>query len=78
MHLAEVRRRLYSSVKKAREEALHPANTIIRLRPHVGPLTVIHSEQSSAVLYSLQRRRNPQSRARGARAFLHSEESGKQ
>ena len=57
MHLAEVRRRLYSSVKKARE-APSLRHEIDRLRPHhVATHGEKHSAQTLASLHSLQRRR---------------------
>ena len=56
MHLAEVRRRLYSSVKKARE-ALQACRTRSSRPHHVATHGEKHSAQTLASLHSLQRRR---------------------
>ena len=75
MHPAEVRRRLYSSVKKARE-ALH---TIISVCGRARGLERNHSEESSAVLYSCSAAQKNAVLARRARRFLPpAKESGKQ
>ena len=75
MHLAEVRRRLYSSQKK--KGAKEIAN--LRLRAaHVAYHGESRSSGDTQQLHSLQRRRNPQSCARWARFLRSEEEGGKQ
>ena len=66
MHLAEVRRRLYSSVKKARE-ALQACRTRSSRPHHVATHGEKHSAQTLANLHSLQRRRKSH-RAQATRA----------